>query len=148
MIDISQVAKQSGLPASTLRYYEERGLIQSIGRSGLKRTFDSSVLDRLAMIALGRAAGFSLDEIKDMFPQNSGLEIDRDRLLRKADELNRMIKSLKLIRDGLRSTAACPAPKHMECPNFKRVLDAAARGVIPPLVSNKPKSRKAKVKSF
>ena len=142
MIDISEVAKQSGLPASTLRYYEERGLIQSIGRYGLKRTFDSAVIERLALIALGRAAGFSLDEIKSMFTKNSGIEIDRDQLRAKAEELNRMIKNLKMIRDGLIHTADCPAPSHLECPNFKRVLSAAGRGVIPPLISNKPQSRK------
>mgnify|MGYP001964731658 CR=1 FL=1 len=62
-MDIAEVAAQAGVPASTLRYYEEKGLITSIGRSGLRRVFDSGVVERLALIALGRAAGFSLDEI-------------------------------------------------------------------------------------
>ena len=39
-LDIADVAKRSGLPASTLRYYEERGLITPIGRRGLRRLFD------------------------------------------------------------------------------------------------------------
>ncbi|HSX56098.1 MAG TPA: MerR family DNA-binding transcriptional regulator, partial [Sphingomonas sp.] len=46
-LDIAQVAKRSGVAASTLRYYEERGLIESIGRRGLRRTFDPGVLERL-----------------------------------------------------------------------------------------------------
>jgi DNA-binding transcriptional MerR regulator len=54
---------QSGVPASTLRFYDEKGLIASTGRRGLRRLFDPGVLERLALIALGRAAGFSLDEI-------------------------------------------------------------------------------------
>jgi DNA-binding transcriptional MerR regulator len=61
--DISEVARQSGLPASTLRYYEEKGLVASNGRRGLKRTFDPGVFEKLGLIALGRAAGFTLDEI-------------------------------------------------------------------------------------
>ena len=36
-MDIAQVAKRSGVPASTLRYYEEKGLIASVGREGLRR---------------------------------------------------------------------------------------------------------------
>ena len=62
-LDTAELARLTGLPASTLRYYEEKGLIVSIGRRGLKRLFDPSVVDRLSLIALGRAAGFSLDEI-------------------------------------------------------------------------------------
>ena len=60
-MDITEVALRSGLPASTLRFYEEKGLIASIGRQGLRRVFGPGVLGRLALIALGRAAGFSLD---------------------------------------------------------------------------------------
>jgi DNA-binding transcriptional MerR regulator len=66
-LDIAQVAQRSGVPASTLRFYEEKGLIASIGRRGLRRLFDPRVLERLALIALGRAAGFSLEEIARMF---------------------------------------------------------------------------------
>ena len=42
-------------------------MIASIGRRGLHRVFDHSVLERLALIAIGRSAGFSLDEISLMF---------------------------------------------------------------------------------
>ena len=66
-LDIVAVAQQSGVPASALRYYEEKGLIASVGRRGLRRLFDAGVLERLALIALGQAAGFSLDEIAGMF---------------------------------------------------------------------------------
>src|ERR1700741_3935892 len=52
-VDITEVARRSGLTASTLRFYEEKGLIASIGRRGLHRVFDPGVLERLALIALG-----------------------------------------------------------------------------------------------
>ena len=128
-LDISEVAKRSGVPASTLRYYEERGLIESIGRRGLRRTFDPGVLERLALIALGRQAGFSLDEIAAMFDPRGMAVIDRDMLIAKAGEIDMLIRRLSAMRDGLRHAAACPAPSHMECPTFRRIVRAAASGV-------------------
>ena len=126
-MDIATVAKRSGLPASTLRYYEEKGLIASLGRHGLRRVFDPSVLERLALVALGRAAGFSLDDIARMFSSDGHPSIDRRMLASKATELDRTIRRLSAMRDGLRHAAACRAPSHMECPTFRRLLaDAAA----------------------
>jgi DNA-binding transcriptional MerR regulator len=124
-MDIGVVAKRSGLPASALRYYEAKGLIASSGRQGLRRTYDPAVLQRLALIALGRAAGFSLDEIAQMFGADGRPRIDRQKLLAKADDIDRTIKELQAMRDGLRHTAVCKAPSHMECPSFRRLLKAA-----------------------
>ncbi len=76
-LDIGEVARRSGVPASTLRYYEEKGLIASSGRHGLRRLFDAGVLERLALIGLGRAAGLSLDEIAGMGAADGALRIDR-----------------------------------------------------------------------
>ncbi|PAY02029.1 MerR family transcriptional regulator [Pseudoalteromonas sp. HM-SA03] len=126
-MDISEVAKKSGLPASTLRYYEEKGLIRSIGRQGLKRVFPPSILERLALITLGRNAGFSLDEIADMFTPEGKAEIDRMKLQSKADELNETINHLTAMRDGLYHAAKCPAPSHFECPTFKKLLKRAEK---------------------
>ncbi|MFB9262897.1 helix-turn-helix domain-containing protein [Bradyrhizobium erythrophlei] len=129
-IDIAEVAQLSGVRASTLRFYEEKGLIASHGRRGLRRLFDPAVLERLALIALGRAAGFSLDEIARMFAPDGRPRIDRHMLAAKADELDRTIRKLNAMRDGLRHAAACPAPSHMECPTFRRLLRAAASGKV------------------
>ncbi|XXF78962.1 helix-turn-helix domain-containing protein [Myxococcaceae bacterium GXIMD 01537] len=129
-LDITEVARRSGVPASTLRFYEEKGLIASIGRRGLRRLFEPGVLERLALIALGRAAGFSLEEIALMFAPDGRPSIDRQRLAAKAEELDRTIRQLSAMRDGLRHAAACRAPSHMECPTFRRMLRAAASGAI------------------
>lgn len=129
-IDITEVARQSGVPASTLRFYEEKGLIVSTGRRGLRRLFDAGVLERLALIALGRAAGLSLDEIARMFAPDGKPRIDRKLLVAKAEQLDRTIRELTAMRDGLRHAAACSAPSHMECPTFRRLVRAAASGAI------------------
>ena len=127
-MDITEVARRSGLRASTLRFYEEKRLIAPIGRRGLHRVFDPGVLERLAIIALGRSAGFSLDEIALMFAPDGRPRIDRQVLAAKAEELDRKIRKLTEMRDGLRHAAACRAPSHMECPTFRRILRAAASG--------------------
>lgn len=126
LLDIGDVARQSGVPASTLRFYEEKGLIASTGRRGLRRQFRADVLESLALIALGRAAGFSLDDIAAMLASDGQLNIDRRMLSSRADDLDRTIRRLTAVRDGLRHAAACPAPSHMECPTFRRILHAAA----------------------
>jgi len=127
-LDISEVAGRSGVSASALRYYEEKGLISSIGRRGLRRLFEPNVIERLALIRLGSAAGFALDEIASMFAPRGGVAIDRAMLAARADELDDMVRRLAAMRDGLRHAAGCPAPSHMECPKFRRILRAATSG--------------------
>ena len=129
-LDITEVVKCSGVPASALRFYEKKGLIASIGRRGLRRLFDPGVLERLALIALGRSARFSLDEIALMFAPDGRPRIDRQMLAAKATELDGTIRKLSAVRDGLKHAAACPAPSYMECPTFRRILKAAASGAI------------------
>src|SRR3954468_12330383 len=111
-LDISEVARRSGVRASALRFYEEKRLIASIGRHGLRRQFDRDVLERLALIALGRSAGFSLDEIARMFAPDGRVRIERGMLADKAQDLDHTIRKLSAMRDGLRHAAACRAPSH------------------------------------
>lgn len=141
-MDISEVVKRSGIPASTLRYYEEKGLIHSVGRQGIRRQFGARVLEQLALIALGRSAGFSLEEIAQMLGTDGRPQIDRQLLLHKADELDSSIRKLIAMRDGLRHAAVCSAPSHMECPTFRRLLGLAASGAIG---VNKTKPRKRRL---
>jgi DNA-binding transcriptional MerR regulator len=131
-LDIGEVAEQCGVPTSTLRFYEEKGLIKSIGRRGLRRVFPAGVVEKLALIALGRSAGFSLEEIAAMFAPDGRLRIDRQKLAAKAKELDATIRRLTAMRDGLRHAVNCKAPSHMECPKFRRIVKAAGSRVISP----------------
>jgi DNA-binding transcriptional MerR regulator len=126
LLDIAEAARRSGLPASTLRYYEEKGLIESVGRRGLRRLFEPGVLQRISLITLGGKAGFTLAEIGAMFAADGRPRINRTQLAAKADELDRSIRQLAAMRDGLRHAAACPAPTHLECPTFQRLLRLAS----------------------
>ncbi|RCW28744.1 MerR family transcriptional regulator [Ciceribacter lividus] len=126
-LDIGEVAAASGMAPSALRYYEEVGLITSVSRHGLRRQFPPEVLLQLKLIAMGRSAGFSLDEIAGMFGRNGLPEAPRDVLHQKADDLDRQIRELTALRDTLRHVADCPAPSHLECPTFRRLADVAGK---------------------
>jgi DNA-binding transcriptional MerR regulator len=129
-LDIGEVIQQSGLPASTLRYYEEKGLIKSIGRNGLRRIFDKSVLEQLSLISLGGQAGFSLNEISEMFSTNGELLINREKLLNKAEEFEQTINQLLIVRDILIHVANCRAKSHLECPKFKKLVANAGKNRV------------------
>ena len=129
-MDISEVAKRAGVPASTLRFYEKRGLIASVGPQGTRRRFLPTVLDQLALIALGQAAGLSLDEIQSMLSPSGEAVIARRKLAAKADEIDATVKQLRAMSRGLRHAAACRAPSHAECPTFQGLLKAAASGAL------------------
>jgi DNA-binding transcriptional MerR regulator len=129
-MDISEVAKRAGVAASTLRFYEKRGLIASVGPQGARRRFLPTVLDQLALITLGQAAGLSLDEIQSMLSPGGQAVIDRRKLAAKADEIDATVKQLRAMSRGLRHAAACRAPSHAECPTFQGLLKAAASGAL------------------
>ena len=126
-LDIGEVAKQGGIKPSALRYYEEAGLISSVSRHGLRRQFPPEVLLQLKLISMGKSAGFSLEEIAGMFGRNGMPDLPRAVLHQKVDEIDRKIRELTALRNTLRHVADCPAPSHMECPTFRRLMDVAGK---------------------
>lgn len=127
VLDIGEICERAGLRPSAVRYYEEIGLISSIGRNGLRRQFAPDVLLRLGLISMGKSAGFTLDEIAGMFAEDGQPDLPRETLHQKADALERQIVELKAMRDLVRHVADCPAPTHMECPTFRRLVGLASR---------------------
>ncbi|MFO1091305.1 MAG: helix-turn-helix domain-containing protein [Hyphomicrobiales bacterium] len=126
-LDIGTVAEKSGVKPSALRHYEKIGLISSVSRHGLRRQFGPEVLLQLKLIAMGKSAGFSLDEIAGMFGKNGMPNLPRAALQQKADAIDGQIHELAGLRDTLRHVAACRAPSHLECPTFRRLVDVAGK---------------------
>jgi DNA-binding transcriptional MerR regulator len=62
-ISINEVTQHTGVPPSTLRYYEEVGLLRPTRRVSGRRRYDEDVLQRLALIQTGQQAGFTLSEL-------------------------------------------------------------------------------------
>ncbi|MDF3837721.1 MerR family transcriptional regulator [Cupriavidus basilensis] len=123
---MSEVARRTGLPSATVRFYEKKGLITATRSAGERRRFASGVLDQLALIAPWQAGGLSLAEIRAMPPSDGAPRVDGEVLLAKADNIDATIKRLRTMSQGLRHAAECPAANHAQCPTFQRLLKAAA----------------------
>ena len=76
-----------------------------------------------------------------MFAPDGRPKIDRRQMRAKADELGRVIRRLKAMQDGLRHVAACPAPSHLECPQFARMMRLAGAGRLKAMEGVKPGAR-------
>jgi DNA-binding transcriptional MerR regulator len=127
LLDIAEVSERSGTPPSTLRYYEEIGLITSQARHGLRRQYGPETLLQLSLIALGKSAGFPLSQIAGMFDRSGEPQLARAELHQRADALDQQVRQLTTLRNALRHVADCPAPSHMECPTFRRLVRMAGR---------------------
>ncbi|MBE3025135.1 helix-turn-helix domain-containing protein [Janthinobacterium sp. GW458P] len=125
-MDISEVARRTGISASSLRFYEKKGLISATSSAGERRHFAPDVVNQLALIALGQAGQLSLEEIRTMLSPTGAPQVDRNVLVAKADEIDATIKRLQAMSEGLRHAAQCPAASHAQCPNFQRLLKVAA----------------------
>jgi MerR family redox-sensitive transcriptional activator SoxR len=64
---IGELAKQAGLRASAIRYYEQIGILLPAQRVSGQRRYDTTGLYRLAVVQRARQSGFTLDEIRKLF---------------------------------------------------------------------------------
>jgi len=126
LLDIADVARRSGMAASTLRYYEHEGIIASGARHGLRRQYAVDVLDTLGVVALCRRAGFSLGEIKALLA-TGGDPAWKDLAARKRDELRDQVRHLAAVADHLDHALGCPSPNVFDCEHFR----AAVREALP-----------------
>ena len=108
---IGDVAARAGIEASAIRYYESLGLLPAPSRSGGKRRYDADVLDRLALIALAKDAGFTMAEIKQLVSETTPTAVPAEkwRLLatRKLAELDETAARLRRMRRVLRLALEC-----------------------------------------
>ncbi|BAY89532.1 MULTISPECIES: heavy metal-responsive transcriptional regulator [unclassified Tolypothrix] len=103
---IGVVAKESGVPIKTIRYYEELGLLQSSGRTeGGFRLFSADVLARLHFIKRAQSLGLSLSEIKEFLnvhdSGNLPCEHIKIKLEQKVKAIDEQIQQLMILRQEL-----------------------------------------------
>jgi DNA-binding transcriptional MerR regulator len=123
LLDIGEVAARSGLAPSALRFYEQEGIIESVDRKGLRRQFEPDVLTTLAVVALCRQAGFTLDEVKALLA-TEGRPSWKRFAVRKRDELRTQAAHLNELADQLDHAVGCPSPNVLDCEHFRAALDA------------------------
>ena len=113
-ISISQVARQVGLRASAIRYYEEVGILAPARRVSGQRRYDETVLYRLAVVRRAQEAGFTLDEIRRLFfgfsqstPVSERWKKIAERKLVELDARIEQIQSMRTLLKKLRSCCEC-----------------------------------------
>jgi DNA-binding transcriptional MerR regulator len=122
-IDIGEVRGRTGLPASTLHYYERHGLISSVERAGLRRQYAPDTIERVAVIVLCQRAGFSLDEIAELLA-TGGESGWKDLVQTKLAKVRSQIRDLRVIERGLTHALRCPSDNVLRCEHFCAELDA------------------------
>ena len=123
---IGSVAKESGVPIKTIRYYEELGLLKTSGRTeGGFRIFSSDVLARLNFIKRAQRLGLSLAEIKDFLDIHDRGELPCEhvqiKLSDKISQIEQQIQQLQILKlelQGLLSgwETIPENPEQMICP--------------------------------
>ena len=116
---IGELAKRTGLPRDTIRFYERNGLITSLkpeGGSNDYRDYADEMVDRLVMITEARDAGFSVKELQALLQhiENPGEErFEADPFLdRKIDDLKRTIERSQRLLHMLEATKAAIRGPH------------------------------------
>jgi MerR family redox-sensitive transcriptional activator SoxR len=116
---IGQVVAESGVPASTIRYYEQIGLLPPAGRVNGRRRYEETISQKLSLIRLAQQAGFTIAEIQSLlhdFPAGTPPSERWQRMAhQKLEELDTMMKNLQAMKAILEHTMQCQCATLEEC---------------------------------
>jgi MerR family transcriptional regulator, redox-sensitive transcriptional activator SoxR len=132
-ITIGELAKRSGVAASAIRFYEEKGLITSTRTEGGQRQYRRETLRRVGFIRAAQAVGLSLSEIqsalKSLPGQRTPTKRDWERLARAWQPLlQERIDGLIALRDQLTSCVGCGCLSLKSCSLYNPQDIARRRG--------------------
>ncbi|HSS24936.1 MAG TPA: MerR family transcriptional regulator [Mycobacterium sp.] len=115
-VTIGEVAREAGVAATTLRYYEQIGLVPAPARLGGQRRYDGAVLARLEVIRLCKSAGFALEEIQLLFADDApGRPASRALAEAKLAEIDAQMASLARARGVIEWGMRCTCPSIDAC---------------------------------
>jgi MerR family redox-sensitive transcriptional activator SoxR len=116
---IGELAAESGMPASTIRYWERIGVLPKPMRVSGQRRYASDAVQRLAVLRLAQACGFRLDEMRHLLHGfGAGVKPPRrwqELAQRKQQELDEQIARLKAMRRVVDRVMQCQCLELPEC---------------------------------
>jgi MerR family redox-sensitive transcriptional activator SoxR len=119
---IGAVAALSGRRPSSIRYYEQIGLLPRAARASGRRVYGPDTVRTLAVIETGQRAGLTLDEIRALLSASDGDQAAVERLrevaIRKLPQVKELVERTEIVRDWLEAAARCECPTLDECPLF------------------------------
>jgi len=123
LLGIGELARRSGKAASTIRYYEEIGLLSQPRRVSGRRRYGVGVVRTLAVIETAQRAGLSLDDVRLLLRASAddagAIERLREVAERKLPELRDAIERAQLVQAWLEDAACCCCPTLDDCPLFE-----------------------------
>ena len=129
LLTIGELARRVGVATSTLRYYEELGLLPAPARTSGQRRYPESAVGLVGVILLLRDVGFSLAEQKAILASRAVALDDWQQLARrKLAELDNQIAKAQTAREAIDHALRCPHKEIFECPNFASVVAARLDG--------------------
>ena len=127
LLSIGELAEQTGVAPSALRYYDELGLVRPATRTSGRRRYAMSAVAEVGVIRFLRDVGFSLDEIGAFLAatdRRSRQKIIDRKLVEFAEQQHRLDVARSLLEHGRR----CPASEPMHCSRFRAIIDGYLRG--------------------
>ena len=120
-MNIGDVARQSGLPPKTIRYYEDIGLIRPQRSENGYRSFRESDLHKLAFLGRARALGFTIEDCRTLMAlyeddhrESAQVKAVAEEHLRQIDEKIAQLQSMRATLDTL--IHACAGDHRTDCP--------------------------------
>lgn len=121
-LTIGEVAQMAGRRPSSVRYYEQIGLLPQAARVNGRRVYGTDTVRTLAVIETGQRAGLTLNEIRVLLAASPGDQPATERLRevagRKLPEITALIERSLLVRDWLENAARCECPDLDQCSLF------------------------------
>lgn len=121
-MNISDVAKRTGLTSKAIRFYEEKGLVTAPLRSeNGYRSYSQKHLDELTLLRQARQVGFNLEECRELVnlfndPARHSADV-KTRTLQKVADIEKHIIELQAMRQQLLVLAeSCPGDESADCP--------------------------------
>lgn len=122
-IDIGVLADLTKTSTATIRFYESKGLIKSIGRKGLRRQYPTYAVQNIALIKILQNGGMTLSQIKNIAIHNAKINIQRNQIGDTRSEIKKQINTLNHLLIILDHIESCPYPDHLKCPAFLKLLE-------------------------
>ncbi|HEX3786473.1 MAG TPA: MerR family transcriptional regulator [Pseudonocardiaceae bacterium] len=126
LLSIGELSERTGVPATTLRYYDELGLVQPVARAAGRRRYSASAVRDVGLIVFFREIGFSLAEIERFI--GSEPQYRQEMIDHKLAELAEQQHRIEVARTALEHGRRCPAGEPMKCSRFWSIIDGQQRG--------------------
>ena len=127
LLSIGELSERTGVPATTLRYYDELGLVRPEGRAAGRRRYAASAVRDVGAILFFREIGFSLAEIGRFI---AGERHGRQEMIEhKLAELAEQQHRIEVARTALEHGRQCPASEPMKCSRFWSIIEGRLRGL-------------------